>query len=743
MAEKVGSVYIDISAKMGSLEADLKALEAKLKGVDDKGKQTGSSLMSMGKMIAGAGITGAVIALGTAALKASAQMEQNRVAFTTMLGSADKAKKLLEEMTVFAANTPFELPQIVDGGKKLLAFGFAAKDIIPTLTKLGDVSAALGIPIGELSDIYGKMKVQGVIQAEELNQLAGRGIPVFTELAKVMGTSADKVKKLGSEGKISFKDLEQAFTNMTAKGSQFGGMMEAQSKTLAGQWSNFNDAIGKTLNLLGDEMSPAAKAILTTMSLILNNANEQVAENKRIRDAEIERLKNLGDIEGSYILQNGLIGSAINALNGTYEKEYKISQIKQEQEKIDTVLLAHKKGTITLSQEALTALEANTRELERQDSILKGTNEGWAKQTGAYKTLNDFLAQAAVKQEEGKNKTELNAAAWKKMTEEAKKFSEELVKQAGNIGNDDPVVKIQKEMKANEEHIAKVKKNYLDRKISDKEYNDSMVAGTKIRIDLENQLELAQFERRKAMVLGVVGTARDMAGQFVQLAQMEASNKTANIDNELKEQQDALQAKYDADVAAVNASVGTQEEKDAKLKALDEKKAREEKALILSADKEKRKIARDAAILQKKLSIFDVLIKTPQAAMAAFSALAGIPIIGPFLGAAAAAATVAMGAKQIQLINDAPLPALAMGGIVPPTPGGNQFTIGEAGSAEAVIPLNDQTLGRLAGMINGAGGERTNVIQLPKMSEAGLYNMIWSASQNGDLFIAERAVISR
>lgn len=703
MAEKVGSVYIEIQAKMGSLEKDLKQLEGRLKQTDQQGQKTGASMASMGKMIASAGITGAVIGLGTAALKASAQMEQNRVAFTTMLGSADKANKLLQQMTAFAASTPFQLPEIVNAGKQLLAFGIESEKIIPTLTRIGDVSAALNIPIGELSDLYGKARVQGTLYAEDLNQLAGRGIPIFTELAKVMGVNADQVKKLGSQGKITFDMMETAFVNMTKEGSQFGGLMDAQSKTLAGQWSNFNDQIDKTLTMLGDEMSPTFKAILTTMNGILDSANQQAAEQKRLRDIEVERLKTNGDIGTAYLLQNGLIATGLNLLNGSLGNELKINTIKQEQQKIETVLTAHRNGTITLSKEALTILEANTAELERQDKILKGTNEGWTKQTGAYKTLNNFLANVNKENEKAESKKSSSPsgknAEFKKAYDERLRYFENLLKEQ-------------------------------ERKIE--EYGSVEMANF-----------IADLDKKAQLYSQYTGVLTNMSGSLAQLSQMNAQNQTAEVDNRMQKELEAIENRYNTERELIENSTLTEEEKNIKLKALDEARSRDEKAAQDKAAKEKRKIAHEAAKQQKMLAMFDTIIATPTAAFQAFKALAGIPVVGPALGAAAAAATTALGLAKLKLIADQPLPALAQGGIVPAVPGGNQFTIGEAGSAEAVIPLNDQTLGRLAGMINSAGGGGQSYVKLPPMSETAVFNMIFEASKNGDLYIAERAVVTR
>jgi tape measure domain-containing protein len=769
MADKVGSVYIEIQAKMGSLERDLKQLEGRLGGVDGKAQKTSSSMMSMGKLIAGSFITGALIGLGKAALKASADMEQNRVAFTTMLGSAEKATSLLKEMTDFAASTPFELPQVVEGGKKLLAFGFAAKDIIPTLTKLGDVSAALSIPIGELSDIYGKMKVQGVIQAEELNQLAGRGIPIFTELAKVMGVNADEVKKLGSQGKISFKELEKSFTNMTAEGSQFGGMMDAQSRTLAGKWSNFNDALGKTFVLMGDSASGGAGAFVQLMTAFVNKMNDTPSGDGVIGhwERQFQRYRvtldgtedKINDIVQMMSEENfqGLSKAMEDAGNTSSQMVTNFDALKSQYGEVNAaaaIYTSYLNGDIKITAEQLKAVEnivnatkvgTNvTKELADQaKNYSENLYNAAIPLNNNISKMNEFIsvAETAGKTVDKVKPTPENIAAWKKLKDEAKRFNDEIAQQADST--DDPVVKVQREIDALNKGYQRNKDLKAKGVIDESQYNLNVLNITEARIKKEEELEKAKFERNKAMALGAVGAARELAGQFVMLAQMSASNDTARIDNKLKEQQDALTAQYDMEVEAINNSTATEEEKNAKLKALDEKKARDEKSMQTAADKEKRKIARDAAKLQQKLAIFDVLIRTPQAAMAAFSSLAMIPFVGPALGAAAAAATLAMGAYQIKLISEQPLPALAQGGIIPAVPGGQQFLAGEAGSAEAVIPLNDATLGRLAGMINSAGGGGGGAMNITlNVDGETLGQWFYNSTKNGQTIYSKNGMVA-
>jgi hypothetical protein len=75
-----------------------------------------------------------------------------------------------------------------------------------------------------------------------------------------------------------------------------------------------------------------------------------------------------------------------------------------------------------------------------------------------------------------------------------------------------------------------------------------------------------------------------------------------------------------------------------------------------------------------------VLVDTPKAAMSAYSAMAGIPYIGPSLGAAAAAAAIASGAAQMQKIDSTQFGGSGNSG------GGGISSDGAAGSAEASGP---------------------------------------------------------
>ena len=236
---------------------------AALKQVADSAQNTGSTLKNAGSASGegflstfskiGSVVTGVVA--GFVAIKAAVEntitplakyqsmMEQNSIAFETFLGSADAAKVFFQDLQKMAADTPFELPQLTDASKKMLAFGFAAKDVIPTLTAVGDAVAGLGGSqemIQRVTIAIGQMKAKGRVQGDELLQLAEAGIPAYQILQDQLGLTSKQVQNIGNESINADKAIQALVAGMNA---QFGGMMQKQSNTAQGMLSTIKDNI--------------------------------------------------------------------------------------------------------------------------------------------------------------------------------------------------------------------------------------------------------------------------------------------------------------------------------------------------------------------------------------------------------------------------------------------------------------------------------------------------------------------
>lgn len=264
--EGLGKFFLSIGVDVDDLN---KGLNNAQKKIDD----FGSKLESIGTKLS-IGLSAPLALVAKSALDASGNFESLQTSFNTMLGSVEAGKQMMQDLQKFNLSTPFESEEVAKATKSLLAFGFAQQDIIPNLRRIGDISSGVGMSVQELADIYGKARVQGTLFAEDINQLTGRGIPIIAEFAKQLGVTEGQVKKLASEGKISFTQLEQAFVSLTSEGGKFFGMTANQAGTWQGVMSNASDSITQSLVTLGDtiikslnlkEVIPQATAYLGDM----------------------------------------------------------------------------------------------------------------------------------------------------------------------------------------------------------------------------------------------------------------------------------------------------------------------------------------------------------------------------------------------------------------------------------------------------------------------------------------------
>ncbi len=203
------------------------------------------------------------------------QFQQTEMAFKTMLQSEEKADALMKQLIRTAAVTPFGVEDVTEGAKQLLAFNVAAEDVNKTLIGLGDVAAGMGLNLKDLVMLYGTTIAKGKMDTMDLYQFLNRGIPIADEIAKVMGldvTNAIKeVQKQIKAGKVTSDIFIQAMQSMTAEGSKFGGLMEAQSKTITGQISNIKDSIEQMFNDRGKSQEGVINTGLGVVSTLVEN----------------------------------------------------------------------------------------------------------------------------------------------------------------------------------------------------------------------------------------------------------------------------------------------------------------------------------------------------------------------------------------------------------------------------------------------------------------------------------------
>ena len=271
----MGALKFEITGTCESLKNALRDAQTAFHTTADAAEQQGQRIDALlGKLKETAAMIGVgfgVKEFGRKVMEVRGQFQQLEMAFKTMLQSESKANDLMNQLVRTAATTPFDLQGVAEGAKQLLAYGTSAEDVNGTLVRLGDIAAGLSIPLNDLVWLYGTTMTQGRMFTQDLRQFQGRGIPIAEEIAKIKGVAVDAVGDLVTAGKVTSDVVKQAIENMTAEGSKFGGLMEAQSHTITGQISNIEDSIDMMFNSIGQKSEGIINTTLSGVSYIVDH----------------------------------------------------------------------------------------------------------------------------------------------------------------------------------------------------------------------------------------------------------------------------------------------------------------------------------------------------------------------------------------------------------------------------------------------------------------------------------------
>ena len=274
----MAGVKFDIDGNANGFVASTREAQAAAGKMTKSITNEGKALDDMFKKLAG---TVATIGAGLSASALVKQMfdirsefQQLEIAFGTMLKSKEKANALMKDAAEFAATTPFDLKGVAAGIKSSLAYGAAVDNVIDEMRMLGDVAAGVSMPLNDLVYLYGTLRTSGRVATIDIRQFAGRGIPIYEELAKVLGVAKDEVAGLVTAGKVGFADIEKAFKNMTSAGGMFNNLMADQSKSLGGQYSNLKDNIEMMFNDIGKSQEGVFSDAMTLANKLVENYKE-------------------------------------------------------------------------------------------------------------------------------------------------------------------------------------------------------------------------------------------------------------------------------------------------------------------------------------------------------------------------------------------------------------------------------------------------------------------------------------
>ena len=315
-----GSVTIEVELTkeqlekgLKSLKSDLNSLEKSTSGISSKLSKGLSSIGSVATKAGTAltvGLTTPLIALGTAGVKYNAQMEDFEANLTTLLGNADKAKDMLNDLKEMANTTPFETSDLLEATQMMLGFGLAADKTQGYLQTLGDISMGNSEKLMSLTRAFSQIGAAGKATMEDINQMIDAGFNPLQIMAETTGKSMADLRDEVSAGEISFEDIAEAMQIATSEGGRYYNAMEKASQTMNGKLSTAMDALKTALGELTQSLLPIVTKVVEK---ITEWANAFANLDKETQET-ILKIAGIVAIAGPALTVFGQISNGVSAL---------------------------------------------------------------------------------------------------------------------------------------------------------------------------------------------------------------------------------------------------------------------------------------------------------------------------------------------------------------------------------------------------------------------------------------------
>lgn len=265
--EAVGVSVEDVGRKMERASAKTESLSVPFSGLS----KTLTSAFTKSQLIATAitSLAGKFASFGEGVVKQGTDfnqaMEKYRVAYTNMLGSAEQAQAVLNQIKQDAAHTPLNVDSLVQANQLLISAGVDAGKARSTILALGDaVSATSGgnDALSRMAANLQQIKNVGKASAADIKQFAMAGIDIYGILADYTGKSTAEVQKMT----ISYDLLTAALQKASEAGGRYYNAMDTQSQTMSGRIETLKDNWSQLLGTLTEGLTETEGKLVTAAS---------------------------------------------------------------------------------------------------------------------------------------------------------------------------------------------------------------------------------------------------------------------------------------------------------------------------------------------------------------------------------------------------------------------------------------------------------------------------------------------
>jgi len=249
--DKMSSILKKVGATTDSTTQDVRELKSEVGSLNNV--NLSGFFSSISKI---AGVLGIGATIGKT-IKSGMEQEMRNTSFDVLFGGTDNAKKMIDDISGYAAKSPYGKVGLSEATQMMAGFGIAQEKIMPNLKMIGNIAMGNEQKFNSLTLAFSQMSSTGKLTGQDLMQMINAGFNPLEQMAKTTGKSIGTLKEEMSKGAISAQMVSKAFQDATSEGGLYNGMIDKISNTASGQWATAMDNLAeKMLNLYDNVIQP-------------------------------------------------------------------------------------------------------------------------------------------------------------------------------------------------------------------------------------------------------------------------------------------------------------------------------------------------------------------------------------------------------------------------------------------------------------------------------------------------------